>query len=292
MRITSKIIFQTILSLAVMITLSSCLKKQNLSESDLGPAINTESLQNKMGSSIGALSYDQIRKHEINVFTAVSRIQEGSSQSRYKQELYVSDIISEPEQTTIQFLFNRMDYLNSENSVNGGAFKLIITNERSSSHLSLKTLSDSFPALTRDALKINASTNISEKAEKPGPLFLYRAYLYFAIQGCKEPQVSCHNLKTSERKIYLKPSQASTLICPDINNCMIDENQIEFDMLDASIKTDDGKPYRTHYTFTVSPQLPFLSKVIRYCARGLTKINDRMVLAEDCSYLEDFSYGQ
>jgi hypothetical protein len=92
--------------------------------------------------------------------------------------------------------------------------------------------------------------------------------------------------------MYLKSDLASPLICPDINNCIIDIKKIEFDMLDSGVATSDGKPYRTHYTFSVSPQLPFLSKVMSYCVRGLVDNGNRKVLAEDCMTINSFSYGQ
>jgi hypothetical protein len=92
--------------------------------------------------------------------------------------------------------------------------------------------------------------------------------------------------------MYLKPELASAKVCPDINDCLIDIKKIEFDMLDRGVATSDGKPYRTHYTFKVSPQLPFLSKVMSYCVRGLMDNGNRKVLAEDCMSLNNFSYGQ
>ena len=92
--------------------------------------------------------------------------------------------------------------------------------------------------------------------------------------------------------MYLKPELASAKVCPDITNCLIDIKKVEFDMLDRTVATSDGKPYRTHYTFSVSPQLPFLSKVMSYCVRGLMDNGTRKVLAEDCMSINNFSYGQ
>lgn len=269
-----------------IILLNSCLKKQDLESVDYGAAINNDSLQNKMSDSIGELSYDNIKKKEINIFTARSSLQEGAFRDRYKQELFVSDVVQDPKQTTIDFIFNRTDFINPQNSIGNTGYRIVVTKEATSGANS-NSNNISLKSFLKDNVGVKAAAE-----DTPKPLFLFRAYAYFAIQACREPQVTCHNLKTTVRKVYLKPEQANTTVCPDINNCLIDENKVEFDLLDASVKTDDGKPYRTHYTFVVSPQLPFLSKVIQYCARGLTKYQDRMVLVEDCSSLDDFSYGQ
>lgn len=255
--------------------LSSCLKKQDLDSQDLGPAINNDELQNKMGESIGSLSYSDIRKNEISSFTATTIFEETQVNKRYKQDLFVTNVTDTPSTLTIDFLFNKQDYVNSESSLSNIPYVIEVDKTTSlAKNLSHKKVE------VKDAA---ANT----------PFFLYRAYIYFAVQGCREDKVTCHNLKTEVSKMYLKPELASSKVCPDVNNCLIDIKKIEFDMLDGSVATSDGKPYRMHYTFTVSPQLPFLSKVMSYCVRGLADVGSgKKVLAEDCMSVNNFSYGQ
>lgn len=262
--------------------LHACMKKQDLDSQDLGPAINSDDLQNKMSDSIGNLNYADINKNEISTFTATTIFEETQVNKRYKQDLFVTNVIETPAQLTIDFLFNKQDFANSESSLSNQPYKMIIE----ASNTTAETLAKA-ATIPRAIAK-----NVQAQGEAPTPFFLYRAYAYFALLGCREDKVTCHNLKTETSKMYLRPELASPSVCPDISNCLIDIKKIEFDMLDSSVATSDGKPYRTHYTFSVSPQLPFLSKVMSYCVRGLMDNGNRKVLAEDCMSINSFSYGQ
>ncbi len=262
--------------------LHACMKKQDLDSQDLGPVISSDELQNKMSDSIGTLSYRDINKNEISTMTAISIFEETQASKRYKQDLFVTNIIETPKQLTIDFLFNKQNYVNSANSFSNLPYQMII-GPAASTVENLKTAANLPQAVTK---------GVRAQAEAPVPFFLYRAYAYFAIKGCREAKVTCHNLLIDNSKMYLPSELASPKICPDINNCLIDIKKIEFDMLDGSVPTSDGKPYRTHFTFKVSPQLPFLSKVKSYCVRGLVDNGNRKVLAEDCMSVDNFSYGQ
>ncbi|MBC7752836.1 MAG: hypothetical protein H7Z71_01270 [Moraxellaceae bacterium] len=262
--------------------LHACMNKQDLDSQDLGPVISSDELQNKMSDSIGTLSYRDINKNEISIMTAISIFEETQANKRYKQDLFVTNITETPTQLTIDFLFNKQNYVNSADSFSNQPYQMII-GPAASTVENLKTAANIPRAVAK---------GVRAQGEAPVPFFLYRAYAYFAIQGCREAKVTCHNLKIDNSKMYLPSELASPTVCPDINNCLIDVKKIEFDMLDASVPTSDGKPYRTHYTFKVSPQLPFLSKVKSYCVRGLVDNGNRKVLAEDCMSVDNFSYGQ
>jgi hypothetical protein len=275
--------YRTLLAFLVSCTLlHACMKKQDLDSQDLGPAINSDELQNKMSDSIGNLNYSDINKNEISTFTATTIFEETQVNKRYKQDLFVTNVIETPLKLTIDFLFNKQDFANSESSLSNQPYQMIIEASNTTAQ-NLATAANIPRALAK---------NVHAMGETPVPFFLYRAYAYFALQGCREDKVTCHNLKTETSKMYLRPELASPKVCPDTSNCLIDIKKVEFDMLDGSVATSDGKPYRTHYTFTVSPQLPFLSKVMSYCVRGLMDNGNRKVLAEDCMSINNFSYGQ
>lgn len=262
-----------ILPFLVILSTSSCMKKQNLDEVDLGPAISADDLEGKMSTDIGKLNYYDINLNESSSFTATTIFEDNQVTKRYRQDLVVSDIKDTASALSIYMDFSKEDYINPANSVVNSPIQLVVDKNKSS-------------------LSSNEAKNIKLQENSPKPFFLYQAYIYFAVQGCREPQVTCHNLQRETYKMYLKPELASPLVCADINKCFIDVNKIEFDMLDRSVATNDSKPYRVHYTFLVAPQLPFLSKVMQYCARGLADYGNRQVLAEDCLTINGFSYGQ
>jgi hypothetical protein len=275
--------YRTLLAFLVSCTLlHACMKKQDLDSQDLGPVINSDELQNKMSDSIGNLNYSDINKNEISTFTATTIFEETQVNKRYKQDLFVTNVIETPLKLTIDFLFNKQDYNNSANSLSNQPYQMVI--EASNTAAQSLAIAANIPrALAK---------NVHAMRETPVPFFLYRAYAYFALQGCREDKVTCHNLKTDTFQMYVPPELASPTVCPDTTKCVLAGKKIEFDMLDSAVATSDGKPYRTHYTFKVLPQLPFLSKVRSYCVRGLVDNGDRKVLAEDCMTIDNFSYGQ
>lgn len=275
--------YRTLLAFLVSCTLlHSCMKKQDLDSQDLGPAINSDELQNKMSDSIGNLNYSDINKNEISTFTATTIFEETQVNKRYKQDLFVTNVTETPTKLTLDFLFNKQDFNNSENSLSNQPYQMVI--EASSTTAQNLAKAANIPRAI--------AKNVQAKADTPVPFFLYRAYAYFALQGCREDKVTCHNLKIEKSNIFVPSDLASPKVCPDVNACVLEGRKIEFDMLDSAVATTDGKPYRTHYTFKVVPGFPFLSKVRSYCVRGLIDNGNRKVLAEDCMTIDNFSYGQ
>lgn len=264
-------IMKNIIYLTACLFIVSCLKKQDLDSADSYTPVNADEVEGKMGSSLGALSYYDVKLNELNIITADSSYEDGRPTNRYKQNLKVTKISDAPDALTFDFIFSKEDFVRPENSLTDQPYKMVLTKS--------KSLQDQF-----NALKTVDDT--------PKPFFMYRAYLYYALQGCREAGVSCYNFKTENRTYMYDFDVASSQLCATSQNCLLNGKRIEFDLLDSTIPTDDGKPYRTHYTFDVVPQMPFFSKVINYCARGLVKIGTRQVLAEDCLKLSGFSTGQ
>lgn len=261
--------------------LNSCLKKQNLDESNLGPAVNADDVQSKMSDAAGNYGWEQINKNEINTFTSSMILEDNQVTKRYKQDIIVTNRTESGDDILVDFLFNRQDFQNTVNSVSNKPYR--ITLQKVSSINAMKT----------STLAHSSTREVQAKAEStPEPRFLNEYYEFYAISACRQEKVSCHNFSVEKGKMYLDPELASPHVCPDINNCQVDLNTVQFDLLDGNDVSTDGKPFRVHLTFNISPQLPFLSKVLQFCARGLADYNGRKILKEDCYRVNDFSYGQ
>lgn len=262
-----------ILSLMAFMLVTSCLQKQDLTQESLGPALSADEVQNKMADSIGNLNYSDLRIGETTDYTAKVTLQETQKYTRYDQNIKVANITDTATQLILDFTFSRNDVIKPENSYTNKTYQMVL--EKSTS------------TMTRDE-----AHSVKQQTEEPKPFFLYRAYLYFALQGCREANVTCHNMTTKNEKMVLNPELANPKICADAQNCVIDIKTVDFDLLDSNISTDDGRPYRIHYKFAVSPQLPFLSKVLQYCSKGLVTHGAQKILEEDCMNVTAFSGGQ
>ena len=120
---------------------------------------------------------------------------------------------------------------------------------------------------------------------------MYRAFIVMAAFACREDKVTCHNLVVQDSQMALSPDLADPRICADTLHCKIPIRRVEYDLVDNNNLQADGQPTRTHYTFLMSSSLPFFSKVLQYCVRGLVQLENRKVLAEDCISINGFSVG-
>lgn len=240
--------------LFLLISNISCLKKQNLDDNNLGPALDANELENVMLSGIGDLTWNDVRVNEKSVAVASRTYEDSQYIKILKQTIVVQSIVD----TGINLLHSREDYLDNSESFKDQLFPI----------------------------------NLSEGLQKSAaaPFFLVLSYFGFATDECRLKGVTCHNLHATATQISLDPQTADPSVCPSLQSCKINVQKVEFDVL-YSTKSADGKPYRTHVTFIAAPRLPFFSKVLQYCVRGLVPYSDREVLAEDCWTLNGFSAG-
>ncbi len=82
--------------------------------------------------------------------------------------------------------------------------------------------------------------------------------------------------------------------CTDIYNCLIKAKRVEFDLVRKYELESDGKPKRIHYTLILSKQVPFTSRVLRYCTRTLYEIPGatQKILADLCYNVNNYTFGQ
>lgn len=266
------------LILAGLVSASSCVKKEDLDAQNLGPVISPDEIQSKMSDSIGMLNYYHLRQEETSRLVASTSLQGGKAVNRFVQDLKVTKISETPATLTLDFVFDKQDLIQPERSFVNQPYQMV-----------LGKADNAMDAADESKYQIHQK---AADADTPAPFFMYKAYLYFAVQGCREEGVNCHNFSVKNSQMILNSQLASPSICPDTENCVVDVNQVEFDMVDKSVTSNDGKPYRTHYTFVVTPQFPFLSKVWKYCSRGLAKTETQEILVEECMSVNSFSSGQ
>ncbi len=234
----------------------SCLKKQNLEEQNLGPVVAAKDVQQAMGDAVGVLDFGKIKVNEFSSVLSTITLEDSQNIKRFKQDLRVKSIVNTQTEFSINFIHSMENFLQTELSF----------------------------------------TNIERKYDpfnptKSDPLLLPILYYFTGKDYCKEDKVTCHNLTVAPTKVNLNPSLVDTTICPDSQTCQVSARKIEFDLLDSKELNDQGNPSRSHYTFIVAGQLPFLSKVLQYCVRGLMPYGNRKVLAENCVFVNSINTG-
>ncbi len=265
--------FKNLLMVFLLINIGSgCLKKQNLEDSQLGPAIDPSLIQSEMEIGTGEFNPLTVKPLEFSSIKATKTFEDSQTIPLFEQSLFVDTIENTNEKLTLNLNYSKKDLLNDQNSFSGLRVPLDFT----------KTQNNLEIAQNRQ-LQINATTQ---------PFYLYRAFGYMTYFACRESNVSCHSFKFTDFQIKLSPEMADPSYCTNTLNCVIPTRKIEFDLIDHNQIQSDGKATRTHYSFFVAKTLPFFAKVLEYCARGLTEYNNKMVLTEDCISLTGFNVGQ
>jgi hypothetical protein len=247
----------TLFAILVLALNISCLKKQNLEDQNLGPAVTAKDVQDKMSESIGELDFGTVKVGEANSLMSSITLEDTQNIKRFKQDIRVKSITNTQTEFSIDFIHSSENFLQPDLS---------------------------FSNIERKYMPTSPTKN--------DPLLLPILYYFTGRDTCKEDQVSCHNLTVAPVKVNLNPALVDTKICPDPQVCQISARKIEFDLLDGKELNDQGKPSRSHYTFMVAGQLPFFSKVLQYCVRGLMPYNSRKVLAENCVFVNSINSGQ
>lgn len=271
------------LTAIVLLTQTSCMKKQNLEDANLGPAVSADSVEEKMAIGIGNLDPADINRNEASNLSAVTTYEDSQSIKLFSQSIVVNSItnmtVSGANITRFALDYSKVDYLNGNQSFNNFVYNLDFGHSSDVESANIKERS------------ITQRSDISVKAADKTPFFMYRAFIVMAAFACREDKVTCHNLSVQDSQMALSPDLADPRICSDTLRCKIPIRRVEYDLVDNQNLMSNGQPTRTHYTFVMSSALPFFSKVLQYCVRGLVETENRQVLAEDCISVNGFSVG-
>lgn len=249
---------QIFLFLTTLLFISSCLKKTDLDDPLVGPVISQAEMALKMTEGLGAFGFDEVKVGEGNILQVSQTIEETTVRKIEQQSLLVKAIETTSEGNKLySFIQTYYDNIDPRNSFEAKQLPPID---------GLYSLAQLEPMVVP-------------------PVF---DFLYLATNGCNTPDASCHNLQTTNQSFILKEELADPSFCTDVKFCEIRTKVITFDRLEQM----SGKRRKVNYTFMVAPQLPFLSRVLKYCRRFVVTTSQRDVLQETCYDTTYFQAGQ
>lgn len=254
-------------------TNTSCLKKQNLEDEDLGPAIEPQSLQSAMLEGFGSLNYSAISANEFSSYVMTQKIQDSYVSTLEQQDMTIESSTDTADMLSINLILSKIKYSGGQSSQSSPRKWEINFSKSGGTTQSLKTLADNDP-----------------------PVFLFVDFQAIAFGACynegKNPQ-TCHNLSVTDIQYKVPQPAIAQHNCSDPDTCFVNARKIEFDTIYLSSIDKDGKPRRVHYTFVLSKELPYLSRVIKYCSRTLYEISNtnQKILADICYDVNNYTFG-
>lgn len=266
--------------LSLLVT-TSCMKKLADSDDD-GPAVSAESVQDSLIQAWGDVDPATIQKNEFAYFEREQKIQDEDPVTILQEGITVSDRQVGSDEIVYTLL-------HQINDLSNGSSKLSTTEEQVSVDLSGTS------AMKEMAL---AAQSLNKEDSGVQQTALGVQTMQSLVTACVKDtdwDVECHNLQYSETTRPapdLVKDQANCLGLPD---CQIRVRNVSFDLV-LNVKNDDGTTSRqkVQYWVAVSPDVPYLSRLMDFCYRGLVDVPSlgQKVLVQTCSYVKNFKPGQ
>ncbi|WP_413290037.1 hypothetical protein [Bdellovibrio sp. HCB337] len=109
----------------------------------------------------------------------------------------------------------------------------------------------------------------------------------------KDWDVTCHNLEVTEGMRAPPIGVSSQPNCGGIPNCLIRYKKIAFDLV-VNLKdeeTGEVHPERVNYELVLSPDVPYLSRLLDFCYQGMVPTQGQKVLVKMCNKVKNFVQG-
>lgn len=261
----------------ILFTMTSCLKKQDLSDDNLGPAVEPVEVTKTLGSGIGSYDYNLIKPNEFTSVLVSQRIQDSVTQNIEQQGITVVESANTVDSLKLKLNVQKEEYSGGQTSQSSRQWDITLNKGAAKTEaMSVKPLSD---------------------GDSEPPILLFLNFETIAFGFCHdsgEYPETCHNLKSENIQFRAPIAAAAQHGCADTANCFIPAKKIEFDRLQKTVLDKDGKPKRTHYTMIISPETPFLSRMMQLCIRGVYGItnSDQKILADVCYTVNNYAFGQ
>ena len=98
-------LFILLTALIIVTTQTSCIEKQNLEDSSLGPAVDAASVEKAMNESTGELNLYDAKKNELNAIAFSTTLENTQNYKIFNQILLVDSVIDTADTFTINLKF-------------------------------------------------------------------------------------------------------------------------------------------------------------------------------------------
>ncbi|HWU43443.1 MAG TPA: hypothetical protein VN132_08395 [Bdellovibrio sp.] len=108
--------------------------------------------------------------------------------------------------------------------------------------------------------------------------------------GADSCDIQCSNLKSTDEIVDAPPLIKAQANCGGLADCKIHLKRVSFNW-DFTLKKDNAtQTQKINYMIALSPDMPFLSRVMEYCSRGLITIpqTGNKALVSICSRVKNY----
>lgn len=109
--------------------------------------------------------------------------------------------------------------------------------------------------------------------------------------GVDNCEIQCSNLSVSETISPLPQLIKEQPNCGGFENCTYRLKKVAFDWMISLKKGESVEKQRVNYSVSLSPDMPFLSRLTEYCFKQLYPVQNQKVLVTTCTKLRNFKRG-
>lgn len=266
------------LALLSFTTISSCMKVPNLEEND-GPEVPVEQVQSALTTAWGSAQPDSILLNEFSYLEKDIALSDMTGRLVLREGKTVQKIEENGTDKTYTIVQQTEEFTDNNQSK-------ISTDQRV---ITVKKSGDPITAAQK-FLKI-ASGPI-----RPNSLGISLETFFNLLLICKKDvgwDVTCHNLKTWDSLEDPPAPIKQSADCRGLKNCKISKKNISFDLILNTVDeaTNTKSRQKILYTAKISPDVPYLSRLMDYCIQGLMDLNKQKFPVTICHSIKDFQAG-
>jgi len=293
-------LFRRLALMALLITTTSCLKAPSETDSN-GPAVAADEVQKAILTAWDSADFNSIKLNEFLYIEQDQKISTLDPKVVYKE---ASQIIARTETaTTINFKF-----LIRSQAMENGNFKPVTSYENDiESTKTNPSFTDPLSTAMADGKALPKSVDELQRSMANGSVgvrsgsginhFLGVLTIQNMLSACVKSEnwdVTCHNLRISEGVTSPPTGVSSQQNCGGIPDCQIRYKKIAFDLV-VNFTDEDSGSQRTEkvvYEMTISPDVPYLSRLMEFCYQGMVPTASQKVLVKICNRVQNFELGQ
>lgn len=286
--------------LLLLIAATSCLKPPSESD-DNGPVVAADEVQKAVLNAWDNADFNSIKLNEFLYIEQDQKISTLDPKVVYKE---ASQIIARTENTdsiTYKFLIRSQAMENGnfkpvtsfENDIEAAKSNPSVTGGATTASTSGKAIPKSVDELQQSM----ANGSVGVRSGAGNTHFLGVLTIQNMLSACVKSEnwdVTCHNLQVSEGVTSPPTGVSSQQNCGGIPDCQIRYKKVSFDLV-VNFKDEDSGNTRTEkvvYDMTISPDVPYLSRLMEFCYQGMVPTATQKVLVKICNRVQNFQPGQ
>ncbi|RYZ83310.1 MAG: hypothetical protein EOP06_20210, partial [Proteobacteria bacterium] len=266
---------KSLLLLASFLTLTSCLKAPSQTE-DHGPIVPPSEVQKAVAVAWGDVDPATIRKNEFMYLEQDQKISTLDPRVVYKESTQVSNREVNADSIVYDMILRTTTLDEDGNFKQPTSTQQTITIDRDQSE-SVSSAAFARPALPNSIetlQKSMAKGTVGLTSQESDPKIHERALglqtvmnMYGACVRADGWDVTCHNLQVTSGMMPPPTGIASKPNCGNVPNCQVHFTKIAFDLV-VTVPNDSGDGTHSEkviYDMTISPDVPYLSRLTEFC---------------------------